>query len=99
VALTVEKRISVASLPAPMRGHRGVAEGTALVESGDLELGEEGINLDAVLAQLERQYLQEALRRTEGHKTQAAQLLGMSFRSFRYRLAKLGLEGGESDGD
>jgi two-component system response regulator PilR (NtrC family) len=33
-----------------------------------------------------------ALERTEGVRTKAAQILGISFRSFRYRLEKHGLE-------
>jgi two-component system response regulator PilR (NtrC family) len=54
----------------------------------DLELPPEGVDLDAILANLEQRYLQMALDLTEGRKTQAAKLLGLSFRSFRYRLAK-----------
>jgi len=36
--------------------------------------------------------LLEALRQSGGVKKRAAQRLGISFRSFRYRLEKLGLE-------
>ena len=56
----------------------------------------EGIDLDNVLGQLEKDLLQQALERTRGAKQKAAELLGISFRSFRYRLAKYGL-GGEDD--
>ncbi|MBW1982467.1 MAG: sigma-54-dependent Fis family transcriptional regulator [Deltaproteobacteria bacterium] len=55
----------------------------------------DGIDLDEVLGQLERDLLQQALARTHGAKQKAADLLGISFRSFRYRLAKYGL--GEED--
>lgn len=44
------------------------------------------------LEMLEAQELEKALSHCSGHKTQAAEMLGMSFRSFRYRLKKLGLE-------
>ncbi len=54
-------------------------------------LPEEGFELDAELLRVERGYLQAALQRTGGVKVAAAKLLGMSFRSFRYRLEKLGL--------
>ena len=37
----------------------------------------------------------EALERTEGVQTQAAELLRMSFRSFRYYAKKAGLKGGD----
>ncbi len=53
----------------------------------------EGVNLDAMLARFERRWLLAALEASGGNKTQAAGLLGMSFRSYRYRLAKHGLDG------
>jgi two-component system response regulator PilR (NtrC family) len=52
----------------------------------------EGFSLEAWLDEAERRYLLEALRRSDGVKTRAAALLGMSFRSFRYRLDKHGLD-------
>ncbi len=48
----------------------------------------EGINLDAFLEEIEKDLLMQALHRTNGKKKEAAKLLGMNFRSFRYRLAK-----------
>jgi len=56
-----------------------------------LELPEQGCNLDEVVNEVERRLLTEALQRTGGVRTAAAKLLGISFRSIRYRLAKLGL--------
>jgi two-component system response regulator PilR (NtrC family) len=50
-----------------------------------------GVDLDATLGDLERAYILQALERAKGVKMEAAKLLGMSFRSFRYRLQKLGL--------
>jgi two-component system response regulator PilR (NtrC family) len=52
----------------------------------------EGIDLEAVVNDFERTLLAEALRSTGGVKKKAAQLVGVSFRSFRYRLEKLGLD-------
>lgn len=51
----------------------------------------EGIDLDKQLGQIEKQFLLQALERSGGVRTNAAKLLKMSFRSFRYRLAKYGL--------
>jgi len=48
-------------------------------------------NLDEELAKIEMNYLKSALEETGGAKKQAAQLLGLNFRSFRYRLKKYGL--------
>ena len=56
-----------------------------------------GFNLEKHLDSLERQYLLEALRRSDGVKTRAAEILGLTFRSFRYRLAKHGLTEVEDD--
>ena len=53
----------------------------------------EGIDLDAMLERYERGLLLEALAGPAGGvKKRAAQLLGISFRSLRYRLEKLGVE-------
>jgi two-component system response regulator PilR (NtrC family) len=57
------------------------------------DLPEEGLNLTAHLDQLEKTYLLEALRRTEGNQTNAAQLLQMSVRSLRHLLDKHGVRG------
>jgi len=62
-------------------------------ETVTLTLPQEGIDLDNVLGHLEQDLLQQALDRTRGAKQKAAELLGISFRSFRYRLAKYGLAG------
>ncbi len=51
-----------------------------------------GIDLNSVLADAERAYLSKALEMSGGIKQKAAKLLGISFRSLRYRLEKLGLE-------
>jgi len=57
------------------------------------DLPEQGLNLTAHLDQLEKTYLLEALRRTEGNQTNAAQLLQISVRSLRHLLDKHGVRG------
>ena len=52
----------------------------------------EGVNLEQLVNNYERALLSEALRASGGVKKRAAALLGVSFRSFRYRLEKLGLD-------
>jgi len=61
--------------------------------SSDLELPAEGINLTAHLDQLEKSYVLEALKRTDGNQTNAADLLKMSVRSLRHLLDKHGIRG------
>jgi len=45
--------------------------------------------LDVYLAQIEKAVILEALKETKWNRTQAAHLLGLSFRSLRYRLEAL----------
>jgi len=60
----------------------------------------EGIDLEAYLEQIRAHLMAQALERTEGIQTQAAELLKMSFRSFRYYAKKAGLKGGDgADGE
>jgi len=58
----------------------------------ELILPDEGLDLDRLVADLEIDLIQQALRHSGNNKTRAAELLGLSFRSFRYRLEKYGLK-------
>lgn len=51
----------------------------------------QGFDLDQHLAQIEKKMLLQALQQTNGARLKAAQLLGITFRSIRYRLVKYGL--------
>ncbi|MEI6703469.1 MAG: sigma-54 dependent transcriptional regulator [Deltaproteobacteria bacterium] len=59
--------------------------------SGDVVIPDGGMMLEPLLEEFEKKYLLKALEMTGGAKIHAAKLLGMSFRSFRYRLSKFGL--------
>jgi two-component system response regulator PilR (NtrC family) len=48
-----------------------------------------GIALDVVLREIEYAYLQKGLEIADGNKNRAAELLGITFRSFRHRLGKM----------
>jgi len=61
------------------------------VASSVSEIPLEGFDLDRHVAEIEKRLLQQALLQTGGAKLKASQLLGISFRSFRYRLLKYGL--------
>ena len=61
--------------------------------ASELTLPAEGINLTAHLDQLEKTYVLEALHRTDGNQTNAADLLQMSVRSLRHLLDKHGIRG------
>jgi two-component system response regulator PilR (NtrC family) len=49
------------------------------------------LNLSDYLEDVEKKAIVKALEKTNNNKTAAAKLLGVSFRTLRYRLAKLGL--------
>ena len=50
------------------------------------------VELEPYLMEIERQTILNALKETRFNKTAAAKRLGLSFRSLRYRLKKLGIE-------
>jgi two-component system response regulator PilR (NtrC family) len=53
-----------------------------------LDIPPSGVNIDAVLAEIERGYLVKALEMSGGVKQKAAELLGIKAESFRYRFDK-----------
>jgi two-component system, NtrC family, response regulator PilR len=82
------------TLPSALRGEREPEPQVV----GEVSLPV-GFSLERHLDDAERRYLVAALQRSEGVKTRAAELLGLSFRSFRYRLAKHGLSDREDGGE
>jgi two-component system, NtrC family, response regulator PilR len=89
--LAESEELGPETLPATLRGEpQAPALGGPAAELG------EAFSLERHLDEAERRYLLEALRKAEGVKTRAASLLGLTFRSFRYRLAKHGL--GDTEG-
>ncbi len=59
----------------------------------------DGVDLDRLMEEYERSLILEALRPAGGVKKKAAKLLGISFRSLRYRLEKLGIDDGRPRDD
>jgi two-component system response regulator PilR (NtrC family) len=58
----------------------------------DIEIPDEGLELEEMVEQLERQLIEKALERSDGVKKEAADQLGISFRSLRYRMKKYDME-------
>jgi two-component system response regulator PilR (NtrC family) len=84
VALSRGEVIGVESLPPSVLSPGGFGESPRIPS--------EGIDLEAMVDAYESELLLEALRAAGGVKKRAARLTGVSFRSFRYRLEKLGIE-------
>ncbi len=78
-------RITVDCLP------KHILEGAE--SSGDLtvEIPADGVDFDRVIAEIEQDLLLKALHKTGWVKKEAARVLNMSFRSFRYKLSKYGI--------
>ncbi len=91
VALSGSRVIGLGDLPESISGHASSPAQSLL----DLPPG--GLNLDEVLNEAERRLLLAALERTGGVRKRAAELLGVTFRSLRYRLKKQGLSDDEED--
>ncbi|MDO9515899.1 MAG: sigma-54 dependent transcriptional regulator [Syntrophales bacterium] len=67
------------------------AGGAAFPSADDIEIPEEGIDLNEEVATFERDLMKKALQKTGGSKTKAAKLLKVSLDSLRYRFDKLGM--------
>ncbi|HVU05370.1 MAG TPA: sigma-54 dependent transcriptional regulator [Polyangiaceae bacterium] len=92
VALSTTRALGLGDLP------REVSGMAASTTPSLLELPSEGCLLDDVLSEVERRLIVSALERAGGIRTAAAKILGISFRSLRYRLEKHGLDAGDPDG-
>ncbi|MBF0486937.1 MAG: sigma-54-dependent Fis family transcriptional regulator [Nitrospirae bacterium] len=55
------------------------------------EFSDAGVSLDDILMETEKKYLLMALDKAGGSKTDAARMLNISFRQFRHRLKKYGI--------
>jgi two-component system response regulator PilR (NtrC family) len=86
VALERSPVIQPESLPA------GVGPAGAAAALRDEPVPAPGFVLEQHVQEIEREYIAEALRRAGGVKMKAADLLGMSFRSFRYYMKKYDLK-------
>jgi two-component system response regulator PilR (NtrC family) len=90
VALERTPTILPDSLPEQIRDlTTGVAAATTAAADA---FPDAGFDLERHVQHIEREYIAEALRRAGGVKVKAAELLGMSFRSFRYYTKKYNLK-------
>ena len=56
-----------------------------------MEIPPDGLDLEEMMGDMEKDILLKALKRTHGSKKKAADLLRISFRSMRYKLEKYGI--------
>jgi len=87
VALAAGPVILAENLPGDLMSRRR-KEGGREKGLGPARFPDEGVYLENIVEDLEKQLILQALERTHGVKKRAAELLHVSFRSFRYRLEK-----------
>jgi two-component system response regulator PilR (NtrC family) len=91
VALESGKKITVESLPDRIRNHFAESVGEEGQNGDGTSLPEDGLNLEEHIQHIERAYLLAALERSGGVRTRAADLLKISYRSFRHYAKKYGV--------
>jgi two-component system response regulator PilR (NtrC family) len=89
VALEANPELTAQNLRSYLDDHLQLKKGGL-----ELDIPNEGINLEKLVEDIERTLLVKALNRTHGIKKKAAELLGINFRSMRYRLDKYCLNDG-----
>jgi two-component system response regulator AtoC len=78
------REIQLAHLPAELSDKSSAASGQTI----PAELPPEGVNLEDMVSQLERRLIEEALTKTRGNQSEAAEMLSISRDQLRYRLEK-----------
>ena len=86
VALETTGEVTLRVMPDRVAGYSGSSTGAAGEHA--TAFPPEGVDFEKEVAETERKYLQAALERTHGVRTQAADLLKISYRSFRHYAKK-----------
>ena len=82
--LEISDELSATHLPESVAGNHKMRAA--------VDIPDEGFNLEHYVEQLQKSYLQEALRRSNGVQVKAAELLQMTYRSFRHYMQKYNVE-------
>ena len=93
---TIERAVAMSSeeelrVELPNGASNGVSAATANSGAPGVVLPTDGIDLERYVADIEKSLLQSALRRSGGTQTRAAELLKLSYRSFRHMMKKYDL--------
>jgi two-component system response regulator PilR (NtrC family) len=93
---TVERAVAMSSeeelrVELPSAGPSSIPTAAANAGALGLALPADGLDLERYIAEIEKSLLQSALRRSNGIQTHAAELLHLSYRSFRHMMKKYDL--------
>lgn len=78
-------------LPESLPPFVNTPSGRKMASSNEIVVTEEGLDLDKVIGQIEKEILVKAIHAAGGIKKRAAKLLNITFRSMRYRVEKYNL--------
>lgn len=91
----IERTVALESgatiLPESLPPMVNTSSGRKMASSDEIEIGDDGVDLDKVIGQIEKELLIKAIHAANGIKKRAAKLLHISFRSMRYRIEKYNL--------
>ncbi len=91
----IERTVALESgatiLPESLPPMVNTSSGRKMASSNEIEIGDDGLDLDKVIGQIEKELLIKAIHSSGGIKKKAAKLLKISFRSMRYRVEKYSL--------
>jgi two-component system response regulator PilR (NtrC family) len=90
---TIERAVAMSSeeelqIELPTAGPSSISTAVSNAGALGLALPADGIDLERYIADIEKSLLQSALRRCNGIQTHAAELLHLSYRSFRHMMKK-----------
>jgi two-component system, NtrC family, response regulator PilR len=88
---TVALEAGATILPESLPPLVNTSSGKKMASSHEIEVGEDGLDLDKVMGQIEKEILLKAIHAAGGVKKKASKLLKISFRSMRYRIEKYNL--------
>jgi two-component system response regulator PilR (NtrC family) len=88
---TVALEAGASVLPESLPPFVSTPSGRKLASSQEIEVTEEGVDLDKIIGQIEKELIVKAIHVANGTKKKAAKLLNITFRSMRYRVEKYNL--------
>lgn len=91
----IERTVALESgatiLPESLPPFVNTSNGRKMASASEIEIGEDGVDLDKIMGQIEKEILVKAIHAANGVKKKAAKLLNITFRSMRYRVEKYNL--------
>jgi two-component system, NtrC family, response regulator PilR len=78
-------------LPESLPPFVNTPSGRKLASTHEIQITDEGLDLDKIMGQIEKELLIKAIHAAGGVKKKAAKLLNITFRSMRYRVEKYSL--------